>query len=225
MDDLVVWMQGLFDDCSVRAPFGIGWDLNRAEAPLIATVTPADRSTARIMLSRDDTLGRINFAARLQAFLAVELDRPVRPCPVHRVCLTPVRVDQLVHWRCPACDFGCRVGDYQDALWPPGPDEDPGRIGPMLSRRLGRPRVTGIRSFGVERREDRWVAKVKMRPEADAVALRAAAAPILVEVDELDRAEPVRTIRTHRPATENDPAHRALSLVGVGMRLAALRGA
>jgi hypothetical protein len=27
MEDLVAWMQGLFDDCSFRAPFGIGWDL------------------------------------------------------------------------------------------------------------------------------------------------------------------------------------------------------
>ena len=224
MDNFAVWMQGLFDDCSFRAPFGIGWDVDRVDAPVTATVTPADCSTARIVLSRDDLLGRINFTARLQAFLDVELDRPVPPCPVHRVGLTPVRVDQVVHWRCPECDFGCRIGDYQDALWPPGPEEEPGRIARMLSRRFSRRRVTGIHSFGVERRDDRWLAKVRVRPEADVAAIRAAAAPILVEVDRLARADAVRTIRTHRPATETEPAHRALSLAGVAMPLAALRG-
>jgi hypothetical protein len=224
MDDLVGWMQGLFDDCSFRAPFGIGWDLDRADAPVTATVTPADCSTARIVLTRDDVLGRVNFTARLQAFLDVELDRPVPPCPVHRVGLTPVRVDEVVHWRCPAGDFGCRIGDYQYALWPPGPHEDPARIAPMLSRRFSRQGVTGIHSFGVERRNDRWVAKVRVRPEADPAAIRAAATPILVEVDRLEPAEPVRTIQTHRSATETEPAHRALSLVGVAMPLAALCG-
>lgn len=42
MTDLVLWIQGLFDDFSVRAPFGIGWELDRADPPLTATVTPAD---------------------------------------------------------------------------------------------------------------------------------------------------------------------------------------
>jgi hypothetical protein len=153
MDELVVWIQGLFDDCVFRAPFGIGWHLDRAELPLIATVTPADCSTARIVLSRNDVLGRINFVARLQAFLDVELDRPVPPCPVHRMGLMPVRVDEGVHWRCPEGDFRCRIGDYPDALWPPSSDEDPGRIAPMLARRFDRRGVTGIHSFGVERRD------------------------------------------------------------------------
>jgi hypothetical protein len=224
MADLVAWIEGLFEDCSARAPFGIGWDLDRPEPPVTATVTPADCSTAQIVLSRDDVLGRINLAARLQAFLDVELGGPVPPCPVHRVGLTPVRVGQVVHWRCRAGDFQCRVGHYQDALWPPGPDEDPRRIAPMLSRRFSRLRVTGIRSFGVDRRDDRWVAKVRVSPEADAGAVRAAAAPILVEIDPLERGESVRTIRTDRSATETEPAHRVLSLVGVAMPLAALRG-
>lgn len=221
MDDLVAWIQGLFDDCSWRAPFGIGWHLDRADAPVTATVTPADCSSAQIVLNRDDVLGRINFAARLQAFLDVELDRPVPPCPVHRVGLVPVRAGDAVHWGCPAGDFQCRVGDYQDALWPPGVDEDAGRIAPMLAGRLRRRRVTGIHSFGVELRDGRWVAKIKLRPDADEPAIRAAADPILVEAEHV---EGVRTIRAHRSATETEPAHRALTLVGVPIQLAALRG-
>jgi hypothetical protein len=224
MGDLVVWLQEVFEDCSFRAPFGIGWDLDRAYAPVTATVTPADCSTARIVLGRDDVLGRINFTSRLQAFLDVELDQPVPPCPVHRVGLTAVRIGEVVHWRCPANDFTCRIGDYQEALWPPGWDEDAGLLAPMLARRLSRRRVTGIHSFGVERREERWVAKVRVRPDADAVAIRAAAAPILVELDRSRIAERVRTVRIHRSATATEPAHEALSLVGAAMLLAALGG-
>lgn len=106
----------------------------------------------------------------------------------------------------------------------PGLDEDAGQIAPMLARRFSRQRVTGIYSFGVERRDDRWVAKIRVRPDADDASIRAAAAPILVEINQLERAERVRTIRTHRSATETEPAHQALSLVGVAMLLAALRG-
>jgi hypothetical protein len=57
MEDLVAWIQGLFRDCSARAPFGIGWELDRGEAPLTATVKPAECSTARIKL-RGDTQDR-----------------------------------------------------------------------------------------------------------------------------------------------------------------------
>jgi hypothetical protein len=221
VDDLVVWIQGLFDDCSFNAPFGIGWDLDRAEPPVIATVTPADCSTARIVLGRDDVLRRINFASCLQAFLDVELDRPVPPCPVHVVGLVPVRLRDAVHWRCPAGDFQCRVGDYQDALWPPGLDDYAHRIGPMLARRFSRRRLDGIHSFGIEVRDQQWVVKIKLRPDADELAIRATADPILVEAEQV---EGLRTIRAHRSATETEPAHRALTLAGAVIQLAALRG-
>ena len=219
MDDVVDWIQGLFEDCSFRAPFGIGWHLDGSEPPITATVTPADCSTAQIVLDRDGLLGRINFAARLQAFLDLELDRPVPPCPVHGGGLAPVRVDEVVRWRCPAGDFECRVGAYQDALWPPGPNEE--QIAPMLARRFARRQLTGIHSFGVQRCADRWVAKIKVRPDADERAIRAAAAPIRVE---LEQADAIRSIRVHRAATDTEPAHEALTRSGVLIQLAALHG-
>jgi hypothetical protein len=221
VDDLLVWMQGLFDDCSCRAPFGIGWHLDRAEPPVTATVTPADCSSAQVRLIRDGVLERIGFAERLQAFLDVELDRPVPPCPIHGVGLVAVRVGEAVDWRCPAGDFQCRVGAYQNALWPPNADEDPHRIGPMLARRFSLKGVTGIHSFGVELREGHWVARIRIRPDADKLAILAAADPVLIETESV---EAVATIRVQRPATETEPAHRALTLVGVPIRLAALRG-
>jgi hypothetical protein len=217
--DVITWIQGLFDDCLFRAPFGIGWHLDRSEPPITAFVTPADCSAGQIVLARDDLLGRISFAARLQAFLDVELDRPAPPCPAHGLGLAAVRVGDAVCWRCPAGDFECRVGEYQDALWPPGPTD--AQAGPMLARRFHRRRLTGIHSSGVELRDDRWVARIMVRPDADEHAIRAAAHPVSVEFEHVDA---VRTVRVHRAATENEPAHEALTRTGVMILLAALRG-
>jgi hypothetical protein len=62
---------------------------------------------------------------------------------------------------------------------------------------------------------------MKLRPDADEAAIRTIADPILFEAEWV---EAVRTIRTHRPATQTEPAHRALTLVGVPIPLTALRG-
>lgn len=223
MEDLVAWIEGLFDDCMFRAPFGIGWHLDRAEPPITATVTPADCPTARIVLGRDDLLGRIAFVERLQAFLDLDLDRPVPPCPVHGVGLMPVRVSASVHWRCPNGDFCCPVGGYVERLWPPGPDEDPAVVSRMLVRRFDRGRVTGIVRFGTERHHQKWVATMTLRPDADVPAIRTAADPVVVEIDRIER-EPVRTVRIQRPSTDTEPAHEALLVTGVATLLAALRG-
>ena len=91
----------------------------------------------------------------------------------------------------------------------------------MLAARLRRRGVRGIHSFGVELRDDRWVMAVKLGPEGDEAAVRNAAAPVLVEATRVDAA---RTMRLERPATETEPAHRALTLVGAPLLLAALRG-
>ena len=126
-----------------------------------------------------------------------------------------------MQWRCPEGDFTCRIGDYQEALWPPTSDEGPRPVARMLARRFSRRGVTGIASFGVERRDGRWVAEMKVRREADEGAIREAADPILIE---FERVEAVRTVRVSRPATDREPAHRALSLAGAAILLAALHG-
>jgi hypothetical protein len=221
MDDLVTWIHGVFEDCSIRAPFGIGWNLDRAEPPVIATVTPADCSTATVVLTRDDLLERINFVARLQAFLDVELDRPVPPCPRHGVGLVPGRVGSAVHWHCHEGDFECRVGDYSEALWPPDPEAGTDGVAPMLARRFTRRRLTGIETFGVHLRDGHWVVQIKLRPDADRRAIREAADPMVVEAEEV---EAVRTVRVERSATDTEPAHRALTRVGAAIRLARLQG-
>jgi hypothetical protein len=221
MEDLVAWIEGLLDDCAARAPFGIGWQLDQSELPIRVVVTPADHPAGEMVLSGGDVGARLGFAARLQAFLDVELDSPVPVCQQHRLGLAPVRAGAEVQWRCEQGDFQCRVGHYLDALWPPSPDEEQRRIGPMLSRRLQRRGVAGISGFGVELRDNRWLAKVRLRPEGDEVALRKAAEPVLVEVE---RVEGIRTVRDRQPATARRPARRRLMIVGAPTRAALLEG-
>jgi len=221
MDDLVAWIESVFDDCAARAPYGIGWDLDRAEPPVTARITPADGPTGHVVLRHDDVLERINFVARLQAFLDVELDTPVPPCPRHHIGLQPIRGGDAVHWRCPQGDFACPVGDYLEALWPPDDDGDRHGVPSMLSRRFSRRRLTGIHTIGVEARDGHWVGLVSLDATADEIAVRDAASPMPVEVKYV---EAVRTVRVQRPATETDRAHRALTRAPGAMRLALLCG-
>ncbi len=221
VDDVVEWIRGMFDDCFARSPFGVGWSVDRAEPPLTATVTPADCSTGQFVLRRDGVNDRIAFAERVQLFLNIELGTPVPPCPTHQLGLVPVRAGDTIAWHCPRGDFGAPVGDYRDHLWPPGPNETTDDIAPMLGRRFGRGGLSGISSFGVKERDGDRVATIRLRPDADEAAIRAAADPIPVEIERVDA---VRTVRSQRPATDREPAHRALTLVGAPMRLAALRG-
>lgn len=221
MEDLVAWIESVFDDCAARAPHGIGWDLDRAEPPVTARITPADGPTGHVVLRHDDVLERINFVARLQAFLDVELDTPVPACPRHHIGLEPIRVRDAVHWRCPGGDFTCPVGDYMEGWWPPELDADPQGIAPRLSRRFTRRGLTGIASIWVESRDGGLVAHVTLRPTADEAAVREAAEPLPLEAEHV---EAVRTVRLERPATDTERPHRALTRVGAPMTLAALTG-
>src|ERR1700759_2251595 len=177
MGDLVGWIERVFEDCVFGAPHGVGWWLDRAEPPITATVTPADRDTGRIVLARHDVLARLSFVSHLQAFLDLEFDTPLPTCPHHRTGLTAVRAGDTLRWRCDGGDFACAVGEYQEALWPPDPDNLPPRgITPMLARRFSRRGVGGLSSFSVQRRDGQLVAAIKVRPGADPAAIRSAAA-------------------------------------------------
>lgn len=220
MDDLVGWVTRLFEDCSARGPFGVGLELDRAQPPLVATVSPADMPTGYVRLDRDDIRGRIDFACRLQAFLDVALDQPVPRCPIHNVGLTPTRSRDEVVWCCPEGDFRCEVGEYElAAFWPPTQADT--RAAPMLAKRFDRYGVTGLSSFWVEDRDGRLVAQVTVRPDADDGLVREAALPLEVE---FTRAPAIGTAREWHPATDREPAHETLTLTGVAMRAARLDG-
>lgn len=220
MDDLVEWVTRLFSDCRARAPFGVALELDRADPPLVAAVSPADMPTGYVGLDRDDIRGRIDFAYRLQAFLDVALDQPVPRCPTHNRGLTPTRTGDEVVWCCPEGDFRCDVGDYElAAFWPPT-HADTGAA-PLLAKRFDRYGVTGLSSFWVEERDGQLVARVTARPDADDDLAREAASPLQVE---FTRAPAIGTAREWHPATDREPAHETLTLTGVAMHLARLDG-
>jgi hypothetical protein len=220
MDDLVAWAARLFGDCRARAPFGVVLELDRAEPPLVAAVSPADMPTGYVSLDRDDIGGRIEFACRLQAFLDVALERPVPRCPAHNVGLTPNRAGDDVVWCCPEGDFRCEVGEYElAAFWPP--TQAGTWAAPLLAKRFDGYGVTGLSGFWVDDRDGRLVARVTARPDADDELVRAAASPLEVE---FTRAPAISTAREWHPASGREPAHETLTLNGVMMRLARLDG-
>ncbi len=218
--DVVAWIQRVFDDCLARAPFGVAWELDGADPPLTAFVTPPECGTGQIRLDRADVGARVDFVSRLQAFLDIELERPVPFCPHHQIGLSAVRAGDHVIWSCPDGDFKCDVGEYElAAFWPPIQHDH--RAAPLLFKRFDRDGVKGIARLSVDDRHGRLVARVSLRPDADEDAVREAAAPLLVEVEHVPA---VSTVREWRPATDREPAHEVLTVKGAMHRLALLQG-
>lgn len=211
------WLEAVFDDIAVRAPFGVVWSVDSGQLPVTVTVRPADHPPVRLVLRAAGDLESsvARFAGGLQSALRPVLGVAVPPCPAHGRGLVAARTAGGVGWSCPEGDFGCVVGDYREALWPPGPREPAGEVAAWLAARFARRGIGQAGQVGAEFRGGGWVAMVGLRPAADQAAVRAAAAPVPVEITWL---EPVRTVR-HR-----EPGYRALSLRGAWMHLAPLPG-
>jgi hypothetical protein len=216
------WLEAIFADVRLRAPFAMDWAVDRRELPMIVTVrTPRADSTRRLLFDGDDTvLAAQRFASDLQVLLQPVFGVPLPPCPFHGCALEPTASSGALEWRCPANDFACAAGDYSEALWPPSLDEPPGNVAMRLGSRFHRRQIGGLRNHHAEVRNDRWVVSVTVRPDADEAAISAAAAPIAVEFTHI---EAVRTLLRRQPATERERACRELLSTGGG-QLAALNG-
>jgi hypothetical protein len=214
---LLDWLGAVFVDIAVRAPFGIVWSVDSEQPPVSVTVRPADHPPLRLVLRAAGDLESAvaGFAGELQSVLRPVLGVAVPPCPVHGHALVAARTAAGIGWSCPEGDFVCAVGDYREALWPPGPQEPAGEVAAWLAARFARRGIKRVGRVGAKLRGASWVATVGLRPAADEAAVRAAAAPVPVEITWL---EPVRTVR-HR-----EPGYRALSLRGEPMHLAPLSG-
>lgn len=206
----VDWLRALFSDLGIRAPHGISWSVDRAEPPLLVEVGLADGPSMGVELRDDSPLARIAVAERVQAHIDTAWDVALPPCPDHRVGLRPGRAGDAIHWRCPQRDVDCVVGDYDELLWPPR-SEDERRAAPLLVRRLRRRGVTGMSRLGVTD----GVVRASVHEGADEEALRAAAAPLVVEIEWMP---PVGWVRTQGPDGES------LSITNAVMRLARLAG-
>jgi hypothetical protein len=127
------------------------------------------------------------FVARVQAHLAGVYGRPVPRCPLHDHALVGKVCGDDVEWVCPEGAWRCAVGEYEERTWPPS-GLDGGNMAAALSSRLGRRGIVGVRRVGVTRRAGGWVASLGVWPMSDALTeqLRAAAAPVAVDVQPLD---------------------------------------
>ncbi|MHB1554924.1 MAG: hypothetical protein ACYCSX_14745 [Acidimicrobiales bacterium] len=147
----------------------------------------------------------------------------VPSCLAHGVALEPRETDDHVRWRCPEGDFSCAVGDYREALWPPGPDDVDEDLGSLLGHRLKRRGLLrGVAHWSVRRHDGMLVGTIALRPTADEAAIREVAEPVALQVTHV---EPIATKRLHEPADHLGPARRVLTISGPGaMRAARLEG-
>lgn len=220
MGDLLGWITRLFDDCLARAPFGVGWELDSAQAPLVASVMPADLPPGQVLLDGEGIAERIGFAHGLQALLEAAFGAPMPSCPADGSGLRPVARGDEMSWACPLCAFRSRLGEYElTAFWPPRHADE--RAAPMLSRRFDRFGVSGVSHFSVGERDGHVLARVALRPDADQAAVLAAASPLAVEVS---NAPAIDSIREWHPADRREPAREVLTVTGVAIRGARLDG-
>jgi hypothetical protein len=221
--NLVDWFEGLFDDLTTGVRSGVMWSLDRAEPPLTVHVQPADRPTLSLRLNAVATVELRAFAAEIQGLLSPLLGVALPSCPAHGAVLDVVEAPVgSVSWRCKEADFSCVVGDYKEALWPPGPDEPAENLAPLLGHHLKRRGVMrGVASWSVRHDDGALVGNIDLRPGADEAAVVEAAYPVRLNVS---RIAPVTTARFEEPATEEEPARRVLTTLNAPMHLALLRG-
>ena len=221
---VVQWLDGLFDDVTTRIRPGITWTATAAAAPLSVHVRPADRPTMSLPLGGNRPTDLRSFATALQQAVNPLLGTNAPPCPTHGVTLAAVETDGGVLWRCKEGDFSCAVGNYRQALWPPGPEEPQENLGSWLGHRLRRRGLmNGVAQWSVKRRNGALVGDMALRPSADETAIREAAAPVVLHVTQIG---PVTTVREDELAGDGEPARRTLRIGGpmAASRLALLHG-
>ena len=213
------WLEALFADIGFRALPGVLWSVNSREFPITVTVKAGEEAVGHLVLDGPDLIdSACSFAAELQHVLHPVLEVGVPPCPSHVRALVARRTLDLIEWQCPEGDFGCALGEYQEALWPPGPDERD--AAPMLVNRLSR---RGLRwsTLEVTRKDGAWATKITLQPGTDERAVRGAAAPLLAEVHYTTA---THTVREDHAGGPGRAPYRSLSLRGTPQLGALLSG-
>ena len=220
--DPVDWLEAVFDDLGVRLKPALLWKIKSTDLPITVEVKAGEGPITTLLVNGEDLGDAVmRFAGDLQAWLVAALGAEVPPCPTHRGALSTSRTDGVPGWRCPEGDLNCVIGDYRDAIWPPGLEERPGDVAAMLGSRFRRRGLRELSGWSAELRDGGWIAEIAVRPDADEAAIRAAAAPIAAKFTQVG---PVRTERYESPANGSERAFRALTLRGQMMHLAALQG-
>ena len=214
------WLEDLFADVGFRARPGVLWSVDSRELPITVTLKAGEEALGALVLDGPDLIDAVcTFAAELQEMLQPDLRVGVPPCPAHARILVPRRIPDRIEWQCPEGDFTCNLGEYQEALWPPGPEERD--AAPLLASRLSR-RGLKWSTLEMTSKDGAWVPTITLQVDTDERAVRAAVAPLVAE---LHRTSPAYTVREDHAGTSGKSPYRSLSLEGTPRLLALLRGA
>jgi hypothetical protein len=203
------WLEDLFADIGFRARPGVLWSVDSRELPITVTLKAGEEALGALVLDGPDLIDAVcTFAAELQEMLQPALRVGVPPCPAHARILVPRRIPDRIEWQCPEGDFSCSLGGYQEALWPPGPEERD--AAPLLASRLSR-RGLKWSTLEMNRKDGAWVPTITMPMETEERAARAAVTPL---VPELHRTSPAYTVWEDHAGAPGKPSYRSLSLRG-----------
>ncbi len=213
------WLEALFADIGFRARPAVIWSVDSRELPITVTLKAGEDALGALVLHGPDQIDSLcTFAAELQEVLQPALRVGVPPCPSCTRVLVPKRTLGRIEWHCPGGDFRCSAGEYQEALWPPGP-EDRDAAG-LLANRLSR-RGLKWSNLKMTRRGGAWVPTITLQTNTDETAVRTAVAPLVAEIQ---RTNPAYTVREEHAGAPGKPSFRSLSLRGTPSLSALLYG-
>ncbi len=212
-------LQALFSDIGFRARPAVIWSANSRSLPITVALKAGEDGVGALVLDGSNLAEAVcGFTAELQSLLKPFIGGGLPPCPTHGLSLVAKQNLDILEWRCTEGDFSCALGEYEEALWPPGSDERD--AAPMLAGRLSR---RGMRwsTLEVTRGESGWVAKITLQPGTDAGSVRGVVAPMSAE---LHFAEPAYTVLEDHAGGPRSAPYRSLSLRGARQQSALLRG-
>lgn len=196
------WLEALFADIGFRALPVVMWSANSRQLPITVTLKAGEDALGALVLDGPDLINAIcAFAAELQDVLQPALQVGVPPCPSHARVLVARRTLDLIEWQCPEGDFSCRLGAYEEALWPPGPDESYAAL--MLAKRLSRHGLSFV-TLHVDLRDGAWVASIALQPDTDERFVREVVAPLAAEIS-----RSTDTYTAYPRGTTREPPERA----------------
>ncbi len=108
---VIRWLDGLFDDVTMRIRPGITWTATAAAVPLTVRVRPADHPTMSLPLDGEKPSDLRSFAAALQQALNPLLGTNTPPCPTLEAALEAIAAAGQVSRRCKEGDFSCAVAE------------------------------------------------------------------------------------------------------------------
>jgi hypothetical protein len=134
-DPQLALIDAVLDDLSLRSAMYVGRrrDEGGASTFVIQTGEEGRYRLNNPDLSSDASIEAV--VAEAQTHLENIIGAPVPICPRHDHALVPRATNGTLTWVCPAGQWQCPLGDYEQLTWP---QLDINSLAPILSRRLHR---------------------------------------------------------------------------------------